>query len=184
MIKAAILSRIHLRVLGVSLASLLMLCLSSLSSYAQDNGIIQFSSETGNPVKVTVFQEIPGFRSALHSLDQDTGLIHKGTEWTPMVDADVWVFYLKDETDASLLPSFILELLEQNYDGSPAYALSATISINGRPEEKMMFFVFLEKFGSEQLAAIGCDTAALVYAQLRGSEIADVQVAQNGCFLE
>ncbi|MCK0096512.1 hypothetical protein MWU60_13090 [Yoonia sp. F2084L] len=150
-------------------------------AYSED--FIYFESQTGAPLKLSIFQEIPGFRQSLARLDESRNLIDRADEWTSMSGTDVWVFFLEDDSNASFLPEFILDILNLHYDGSPAWSAIATISIDGEPREQLMFFVFLDKFRESDFAAVGCDTATLLYSQLKRNEIEDVERLQMECLV-
>ncbi|WP_342077710.1 hypothetical protein [Yoonia sp. SS1-5] len=154
----------------------------SMPALAQEDEWIPFNPDTGAPLKLSVFQEIPEFRSHLYRLDLKSNLIDKGDEWTPMVDADIWVFLLKSRADAIFLPEIVLDPLKDYYEGTPAFAITGNMSINGMVGERLMFFVFLEDFGEDDFGAIGCDVATLLYSKLGGNELADVQAAQVDCY--
>lgn len=160
----------------------IMIIWFSIPVLAQNGDWVPFNPDTGAPLKLSVFQEIPEFRSHLYWLDQKSNLIDKGGEWTPMVDADIWVFLLKSRADAIFLPEIVLDPLKDYYEGTPAFAITGNMSIDGMVGERLMFFVFLEDFGEDDFGAIGCDVATLLYSKLGGNELADVQAAQVACY--
>lgn len=154
------------------------------SASAQDNEFVFFESRSDGPFKLSVFQEIPGFRSSLAQLDKGRNILAGNEEWRSMVDTDIWVFFMKDRIEASLLPSFVLDILEVHYDGSRAFSIVGDVSIEGSLGEKLMYFVFIDDFGSHELSTIGCDTATILYFQLEGNEISDIRSARDECYAE
>ena len=61
-------------------------------AYTQPNDFTRFVTQSGGPARLSIFQEIPGFRSSLIDLDKDKNLLDLDGEWYSMSDTDVWVF--------------------------------------------------------------------------------------------
>ena len=132
---------------------------SGSGAIAENGNIDSLNLAAGSPVKVATFQEIPGFWEQLLTYDSQNQMLGAEDDWFAMVDANIWVFFLKDRGDAAMLPPVARNVLGEGYEGGPIHVAVATLERDGVQFDRMMHFTFLDDFAGKPIEMVGCRAA-------------------------
>lgn len=139
-----------------------------------------FAAHFDGPVKLSVFQPLPGFEDALRKMDQDTGLFAPSDQWHPFWNGDVWVYFLSEESDLNFLGGLGQEIFVRQAKTPNPVAISRTEVGFQNGRRVLVQYVFMKLMGSD-LEAAACRAAASVYAGVSGASNAESDALVKTC---
>jgi hypothetical protein len=134
------------------------------------------------PIRVLAFQPLPGFWESIDYIDASVGRIDRETEWVTGINADIWVFALRNISDADILPAVARQiLLTEGYDGGGNITIALNVERDGEPSMMLMHFLFVDDLTPRPILQQGCLMAVFVYDELASPEVFDRGAAIARC---
>ena len=129
-----------------------------------------FLEKVSGPLTISIYQEPTGFTEQIRALDLSQSL-KEVRGWQPFREADVWVYFLKNQAEVVDLGGGIPELFSSTFgkEGTTEFSYRIDLSTNSGKRVLLLFFFFNGLDENEKgIDAITCRAALTTTNEIAG----------------
>ena len=130
---------------------------------------------------VSTLQAPSDFAKWLKHVDTRNAIKESAT-WNSFVEADVWIFFVRDIGDLYVVPDVLGDEFQRNYAPNALVAYrSFTINPSSTPEKKLALAFFMEELSERHSENAACVAAVIAYSFIFRVPVNDVERFMVAC---